>query len=368
MKITINTIVDYNNYGNRLQNYALQKVLEDLGHEVQTLKNYTKKETSLYKKLVKSISTGELKRKLKNKLIKDRVDYSLDGKRIANFKRFTREYIKETDNFVDHATSDFSFLNNTDCFVIGSDQVWNYNFSRFSGIDFALFSTTPKISYAASFGVSDVPNEWKEMYREGLNQIDYISVREQAGKHIVETITDKKATVVLDPTMLLTKDDWGRVINNLPKYQGKFILTYFLEDPLKENEDYIKKYAKDNRLKIKKLGTRSDLDMWLSDPAEFINLFSQAEAVFTDSFHACVFAIIFEKYFEVFDRNTSMESMNSRIDTLLQDFDLENRWNREGQNVQSEIDYVRVMELLQIRRIESLDFLITALKKVQNSK
>ena len=368
MKITINTIVDYNNYGNRLQNYALQEILQNLGHEVETLKNYTKKEAPFYIKLVNSIKEGDLKEKIKNKFTKDTVDYSLDSQRVANFKKFTNDYIKETEKSVDQTSSDFSFLQDTECFVIGSDQVWNYNFTRFSDIDFALFSEASKISYAASFGVSDIPKSLENKYSEGLGQIDFISVRERAGKKIVEKISDKTATVVLDPTMLLSKEQWKYLVNDSTQYEEPFILTYFLEEPLEVNNRYVYDYANKNGLQVKRLGTREDLEMWVSDPREFVNLFSQAEAVFTDSFHACVFAIIFEKYFEVFDRNTSMESMNSRIDTLLQDFDLENRWNRVGQNVQSEIDYVRVMELLQIRRTESLDFLKTALKNVQISK
>lgn len=368
MKITIITIVDYNNYGNRLQNYALQKVLENLGHEVETLKNQTEKNSRIYEKIINLLKDSNLKSRIKNKLTKRKRDYSLDYKRISNFKQFTNEFIRETEISVDQTSSDFSFLKHTDCFIIGSDQVWNYNFSRFSDIDFALFSEASKISYAASFGVSDIPKSLENKYSEGLGQIDFISVRERAGKKIVEKISDKTATVVLDPTMLLSKEQWKYLVNDSTQYEEPFILTYFLEDPLEVNNRYIYDYAYTKGLQVKRLGTREDLEMWVSDPREFVNLFSQAEAVFTDSFHACVFAIIFEKYFEVFDRNTSMESMNSRIDTLLQDFDLENRWNREGQNVQSEIDYVRVMELLQIRRIESLDFLITALKKVQNSK
>ncbi|MEG0292983.1 polysaccharide pyruvyl transferase family protein [Enterococcus sp.] len=368
MKITINTIVDYNNYGNRLQNYALQEVLESLGHEVETLKNYTKIEKPLHKKLINSLKSGNLKSKIKNKLSKNIVDDSLDLQRITNFKKFTNKYIKETDNFVDQTSSDFSFLNSTDCFVIGSDQVWNCHFSRFSELDFALFSQKPKISYAASFGISNIPDEWQELYKKGLNQVDFISVRELAGKKIVEGITRKKATVVLDPTMLLSRKQWDSLTNNLARIEEPFILTYFLEDPLEVNSKYINEYANNKGLKVRQLGTRNDLEMWIADPAEFVNLFSQAEAIFTDSFHACVFAIIFEKYFEVFDRNTTMESMNSRIDTLLRDFNLETRWNRKSTNTLDSIDYIKINEVLKTRREESLYFLKEALKNIENEK
>lgn len=368
MKIIISTIVDYNNYGNRLQNFALQKIIEDLGHEVETLRNYTNKEKPFIQKLSNTIKEGGLFDKINKKIFNVNVNSSLDNQRKKAFEEFTYNNINETLNSINQNTTDFSFLDNTDCFIIGSDQVWNYNFSRFSELDFISFSKKPKISYAASFGVSAIPKKWEFLYKKGLNQIDYISVREDAGKKIIEKLVNKDATIVLDPTMLLKRAQWEEVIEAMPKYKEKFVLSYFLEEPLNKNQLYISEYAKRNNLSIKKLGTRDDTKLWCADPAEFINLFSQADAVFTDSFHACVFAIIFEKYFEVFDRNTKMESMNSRIDTLLNDLKITDRWNRTNERPTNNINYEKVKNLLEERRKDSLAFLKHSIEQIDKEK
>lgn len=230
-------------------------------------------------------------------------------------------------------------------------------------MDFLYYTNKPKISYAASFGVSEIPDKLKKEYIDGLNSIDHISVRESAGKDIVEKLTEKEATVVLDPTLLLTKEEWKELINDRQEYTEKYVLTYFLDQPNKLNSQYIKDYAKQKGYIIKNLVDIHDKELWVADPSEFVNLFSQAEAIFTDSFHACVFSIIFEKYFEVFERNTELPSMNSRIDTLFSDLGLEDRWHRKRMNEM--INYEIVKSKLAVRKQESLTFLANSIENVK---
>lgn len=361
MKIGINTINDNANYGNRLQNYALQEILKQAGHEVSTLKNYYRREGSDEKH-----SLLILINKIKNKIYRhlNGLD-KINMVRYKKFIEFNNKYINEYD-FEIYNNSNFIYnIKDIDCFVIGSDQVWNYTFPRFSELDFIPYSDKPKISYAASFGVSSIPDDFKNMYSMGLSNLDYISVREFVGKQIVEGLTDKKATVVLDPTLMLSREKWLDLVKNNHKYNEKYILTYFLDKPLDNNREYIEQYAKNKDLEIKNLGDITDKELWVADPAEFVNLFSQAEAVFTDSFHACVFSIIFDKYFEVFERNTTMKSMNSRIDTLFEMLGLDDRWHNNG-IVKDEIDYQRVKKQLAIKQSESMKFLTESLAAVEN--
>lgn len=363
MKILINTINDYNNYGNRLQNYALQEILKNYGHEVYTIRNYHESKKKI--KITRTFCLNVLK-KIFSKII-----YEINGKnklkkeRNLNFIKFTQKNILETKYEINVFKDTLNLNFNADCFLIGSDQVWNYSFPRFSELDFIPYSDKPKISYAASFGVASIPDDFKDMYSLGLSNLDYISVREFVGKQIVEDLTDKKATVVLDPTLMLSKEKWLDLVKDKDKYNEKYVLTYFLDKPLNKDKEYVKNYAQKQRVKIKNLMDITDKELWVADPAEFVNLFSQAEAVFTDSFHACVFSIIFDKYFEVFERNTTMKSMNSRIDTLFEMLGLDDRWHNNG-IVKDEIDYQRVKKQLAIKQSESMKFLTESLAAVEN--
>lgn len=367
MKIAICTINDYGNYGNRLQNYALQKTIEAMGNDVITIRNMTNPDRVIgIKSKIRrqfgdnSMLTLSLKKFFSIFSRAKRLDYN----RKVRFLSFTKMNIKESSFKINEKSKNFNFDKNIDCYIIGSDQVWNYSFPRFSKFDFVEYSNKPKISYAASFGVNEIPNNLKEFYKAGLNGIDYISVRENSGKDIVSNLTGTEATVVLDPTLLLSKEDWQEISTKKP-YSVKFIVVYFLDEISKDDFAYIQKFAKSHNYVIKRMFFREDEELWESGPDEFINLFSQAEAVFTDSFHAVAFSIIFNKYFEVFERNFKGPSMNSRIDTLLDDLDLADRWHSKSGNAK-EIDYAKTMELLDIRKKESLSFLENSLKGVES--
>lgn len=361
MKIAIDTIVDYGNYGNRLQNYALQQVLIGLGHDVTTLKNIPSR--SLLVKIKDALGSGELFRKVLKKISFTPLN-GKDEVRSERFIDFSHKFISETQYYINQKTNDFSFDKEFDCYVIGSDQVWNYTFGRILRLDFVEYSRKPKISYAASFGVASIPSELVPQYRQGLNSIDYLSVRENAGKSIIETVCGRTADVVLDPTLLLERDSWDCLTVGAKKYKEKYVLTYFLDTVNSDDWDYILAFAKRRGLIIKSLNSSEDDELWDAGPIEFLNLFKQASAIFTDSFHACVFSMIFEKYFEVFERNNVGPSMSSRIDTLLTKVGLSNQWH-SNEIKNNEVDYKKVNECLYRERQESLDFLRTSLNNVE---
>lgn len=367
MRIGIVTIVDYNNYGNRLQNFALQKLLENAGNDVTTIRNFTntaRKSESQMEKLIKAGIKFLVSSSGRKKIVKKIKLRKYNELRANNFNKFTKNYIKESKFLIDEKTEDFTFDNQFDCYVIGSDQVWNYNFPRFSNLDFVNYSSKSKISYAASFGVKDIPNRYIDFYKDGLEKIDFLSVREESGKDIIKDIAKRESKVVLDPTLLLEKKEWLKLIKGKEIIEKRYILTYFLDTPLSKDSQYIKDYAKKNNLGIKQLATQSDLEGWVADPVEFINLFSQAEYVFTDSFHASVFSIIFEREFEVFSRNYDGPSMNSRLDTLLDILNLSDRWHNTNER-KDKINYEDVYNLLNKERENSFNFLNQSLKLVE---
>lgn len=347
-KIGIITICDNDNYGNRLQNYALNKILDSFNLANVTL--WDKRDNSLKRK-IKFI----IKKILSIKSLKHR-KYNL-------FQKFTNENISNEYVNLDNLKeieSRFAY------FIVGSDQIWNYNFGHAKDKDFLKFADYDKtISYAPSFGVSNIDDEWKERICNGLNHIKYLSVREQQGAKIIKDLSNRDAQVVLDPTLLLSKEDWCKIQKKPKKMiKEKYILIYFLgEKTQKLNED-INKLRKDNNLKVINLCDIEDKYFYSCGPSEFLYLFNHAELILTDSFHACVFSMIFNKPFYVFDRNSKgMKSMNSRLDTLLSTFKQEQRKVNSLNSIDDvfECDYKESYEILKVKQNESLNFLKNAL-------
>lgn len=342
-KVGIISIYDENNYGNRLQNYAVQEIIKKMGFEVETIKNT-------------NICNGE------NYL--DRV-LTVDKRRREKFLEFNEKYMNNSDEVVFHHKIDDNFHNNYDYFIIGSDQIWNYNFEdRFSDIVFAPFAPFEKrISFSASFGINQVPKEDYIHYKE-LAGMKAISVREEAGAKIVKDITGREdAVVLLDPTMTIAREEWKKIAKEPENLTSKkYILEYFLGKVSPERREVINKFAKENGCEIIDI---LELESFgATGPSEFIYLIENAYLVLTDSFHSSVFSILFETPFLVFDRiEAKMENMGSRLDTLLNKFNLHNRkYNGYIDKSHIDNDYRQVNKILDIERQKTLKFLKDALE------
>lgn len=373
-KIGLLTLNGYFNYGNRLQNYALQEVLKDLNFSVDTIlnydANYRKKsvETSKIEKIkkLKNKSAYEIF-KLVNKKIENKLYSDLRQQRTEVFKSFSLQYINETEFSITEDNIPDDLAERYDYFVTGSDQVWNPNFRMGSPIDFLTFAPPEKrISYAASFGVSEIPEEYIDDYRKWLSEMAHLSVREEAGAKIIKDLTGREATVSLDPTMLLTKEKWlsiSKVATDKP--MTGYLLTYFLGEIPKERVQQLKDIAKRNDLEIVNLAQIKDKTAYLSGPSEFIDYINSASVFCTDSFHGAVFSILLDTPFIVYEREGNTPSMNSRIETLLKTFNLESR-SADNINIKSntqifEVDYSHTVPILENERNKSLSYLKKAL-------
>lgn len=354
------------NFGNSLQNYALSMVLKNLGNEVYTI-------ADPYKSF--HIKFDFAKWFFQNKLKSD-LAILLNYNRQADFfiqSIKAQKAFLEFDNECLNLDFDFCIkskirqkIDKYDFYVAGSDQIWK-TFSD-NGIKLLTFAPKEKsISYAASFGKNDVKETEKLKYKEALKEINYISVREDAGASIVEKLTGKRAEVHVDPTLLLNKDEWNSVAKK-PDYsiEKSYLLTYFLGYKPKCLIKTINNIAEENNLKIINLVDRSD-KKWLEiGPREFIYLIKNSNLFFTDSFHGSVFSIIFKKYFIVTNRiNKGQNVMSSRIDTLLSKFKLENRRGTPENGYCKDnlfnIDYSYVDEILEKEKEKSLNYLKMAL-------
>lgn len=340
-KAGIITICGEFNFGNRLQNYAVQEVLKRNGLEVETIKyvgrtnNFSSLETDIQK----------------NRLVK--------FKEFNKNVRFTEESIHVDDVIPNDYSNKFDYL------VMGSDQIWNYTFkSIFSDKVFGAFAPKNKrISLSASFGISDLPEKDSEAYKickKELADIKSISVREDAGKKIVEELTGRTDTqVLIDPTMMLYKEDWEKVMKKPESLKtDKFIIKSFLGNTSEECWNEICRVAKERNCEIIDISDESS-PYYNMGPAEFLYLEKNAELVLTDSFHSCVFAILFKTPFVVFKREDArVANMYSRIETLLNTFKLENRIF-EGKIDQGIFDenYENAYKILEEKRQNAQEFL-----------
>jgi hypothetical protein len=365
-KIAIITLNGYFNYGNRLQNFALQNAIESLGFDVETIINTTKlkKNTSSRIQKIKSKSMADIFRILKYKLnnILYKEEYINSRKiRTEIFKEFSHNYICETDYNVSQNNMPADLSDRYAYFVAGSDQVWNPDYICDSSINFLTFAEYKKrITYAPSFGVSKIPQGYISNYKKWLSGIHKLSVREDDGAKIIKNLTGRQAPVLLDPTLLLTKEEWlsvSRKATNKPA--GKYLATYFLGNLPYSYKKHIKYIAKKNNLQVVNLYDISEKEAYRTGPSEFIDYINSCSLFCTNSYHGSIFSILMEKPFIVYQRKNTSPSMYSRIETLLSKFKLE---DRKYENIKSDndifsIDYSHVSEILEKERNKSYNYL-----------
>lgn len=366
-KAGILTLNGYNNYGNRLQNYATQEVLKELGFQVETIlvDRTDPNSRKLSNRLRKISSINELCKNISNK-----IEYYLNKhiikERQKTFLNFSKQNINETDYTISNNYIPNDLSNKYDYFIVGSDQVWNpYNLhgTSFYFLTFVK-ETYKKIAYAASFGISEIPAEFKERYKEWLSGMHRLSVREDDGAKIIKELTGRDAPVLVDPTMLLTKEKWlsiAKPAKNKPK--GKYLLTYFLGGIPPKYKSQIRNIVKENNLEVINLGDLREKETYETGPSEFIDYINSCSIFCTDSFHGTVFSILFQKPFIAYERMGSALSMYSRIDTLLNKFDL---ICRKAESIKTndevfDIDYSHVPPILEQERKKAIDYLKEAL-------
>lgn len=338
MKIGIITQPLRINYGGLLQNYALQQVLLKQGHDVYTidrtyLNDIYRLETHRYIKYL-------IKETINKFLIKKYSPTKNELRKITeNCRRFVEEniivtnYVKRKKDFL-ATTAKYSF----DAFVVGSDQVWRPMYSPNILNDFLDFCqeqpNIKRIAYAASFGVDDweyTPIQTTECSRLA-KMFNAISVRECSGIELCKKHLGVEATLVLDPTLLLEKEDYIKLISKSGEQESEGnLFCYILDDndTIKNSIHYIEKKLSLKGFQVKSakkpyIIERGDnlTEHVIPSPTKWLRAFMDAKIVFTDSFHGCVFSIIFNKPFWVIGNK---ERGNARFDSLLKLFNLEDR-------------------------------------------
>lgn len=346
-KIGVLTFHKAINYGAILQTYALYYILSKK-YKVGVINYISKKLENDYRV------------KFRYKLLKAfyKTDYIVKKEK---FEKFSDKYLKLTDELrgkseLKEQCRDYDFV------ITGSDQVWNYTITN-TDMTYLLNFVEPmkRLSYAASFGVSEIPNDLKEIYRKLLSKFKYITVREKQGQRIIKELCNIDVPVVLDPTLLLNKNEWERICDNKIN-RKKYILFYCLRKS-KKLFDFAKKLKEDTGLDIIYLNPRRKHSFGRcsaakAGPEEFVELFLNAEYVVTNSYHGTIFSINFNKKFVV-DLDTKEGNTNSRVEGILDIFDLNTRIvdSVDLSKMYNNIDYNKINEKINYLRKRSISIL-----------
>ena len=373
MKIGVLTLPLNSNYGGVLQAYALQTVLRRMGHEVYEVelkKNMRWQYPPLWKiplSFGKRFLFKYILRRKNQKIFLEKYERRIYPILIHDILEFESKYIKQykVDKFSD-CTGKF------DAWICGSDQIWRYKYYPFFEgnianvyLKFLGNDKCKRIAYAASFGTEEweYPEDETKECKKWIDKFDAVSVREVSALKLCSLYYSIDAQYVLDPTMLLSDVDYKRLIDysQVPKSKGN--LFCYILDGTEEKENVVK--AIESRRHLKAFYMNGDCGNHLEDienriqpPVEsWLRAFYDSEFIITDSFHACVFSILFHKQFLVLGNK---ERGLARIYSLLAMFGLEDRLTSAStldvKNIPF-IDFVKVDEILNNLRKKSFLFL-----------
>lgn len=304
-RVAIVTINDDTNYGNRLQNFALQEVVRSLGWEPETLRN---RPPSWERALLAPRILDDLRRdpvgvagrawtRMSERFsrVPPRQPAFLERRRTA-IRDFARAHLASSQHHYSEMPTDY-WANRYACAIVGSDQVWNPAYRRAQGVDFLEFvGEARRIAYAPSFGVEHVPKFLHSRYRAWLREIPHLSVRESAGRRIVADLTGRDVPTVVDPTMLVDRSVWDRLIAaEPPLIGGPYAVRFFLGRPTPEQDAWLRRHADDAELPVVDLHALDQAAFADVSPAGFVAAISRAGVVYTDSFHAGIFALLFRR-------------------------------------------------------------------------
>ncbi|MBR9647301.1 polysaccharide pyruvyl transferase family protein [Clostridium tyrobutyricum] len=367
MKVGILTFHNAHNYGAVLQAYALRTKLRKMGHDAHIINYCNKKIQNRYSdKLKLEVSKRDIVfpthwikmigKKLQN-------DYAQDTwkKQCDSFNNFINEILLE--NHTNKIKSDNLEKIEMDAFICGSDQVWaSWITGGLDPVYFLDFQTSAKkISYAASMPSNKIPLKEQSYFKKCINLLDFVSVREEQVSITLNNLCNRSIKTVVDPTLLLDVNDYSNLLSASCEKEG-YVFAYFVHEDnilmecaqkiasqlgkkLIELHYYLQKNLKGHN-------QRADFG-----PSEFLTYIKNADFVLTNSFHGTVFSVLYGKNFY------SIYNNDSRKDNLLNNLKLKSRHIYSGDSIElnQEIDYESVYELLRWYRKSSIDFLDKAL-------
>ena len=369
MKLGLLTFHTAANYGAALQAYAFEKFLTDRGYDCEYINYVNASRAHEYS------MTWHIWDSLRHGKLTSAAAYLAGSPfmtlRKWRFNRFYDQYLKKTEK-VYHNSAETEELNDRyDYFVVGSDQVWN---PVCNGDDAAFLldfvkEDRKRISYSPSFGTTEVDQQHLAIFKDNLSKFASIGVREAVGKKIVKKLTGRDSTLVLDPVLLLTKEQWSDVMPSKTSKES-FIFSYTNRDS--QMADFLKtgyqignrkhyvlsRYTRpgdflNSRVKVK----------YCMSPEEFLWVINNADMVVSASFHCVALSIILNRPFVAI--TTGDAGKDERLLSMLTTLGLEDRIMKEGmkaEDVNRPIDYESVNKRIEEMKELSVNYIINALK------
>lgn len=366
--LTLTTYEGYN-YGASLQAYALQHFLKLQGHDTAIIRfepEYLMRYYAFwYVNPDSRLNANPITRMLYRIMKWGQRRTTLKRKRVFDY--FNHQILTETEQKWSSSEMLMHDPPKADLYLCGSDQVWNvlYEAGRDPVFYLEFVKEGKKASYAASFSFLDLPKEHFVRIQRSLQKFDAVSVRELQGKELVEKM-GVDAAWVLDPVFLLSVSEWDSLINRkeILSYEPcdikeKYLLIYDFEGNAKLKEFAIN-YSRRHNLKIFAITDRfplcyADKNFKNAGPVDFIRMIKGCDCFISNSFHGTAFSIIFHKPFFVFNREKA--KVNSRMQSLLQLFGLEDRIVVDENEKSYSIDWEKIDKIRGIKHMESINFL-----------
>ncbi len=353
MKIGILTFWWSNdNYGQLLQCYALQKYLRDAGHDAFLIRYDSRNDfirTPFILRCLKALNPVLL-----CKFLRHKIQYKINSKKLLeeskindrHFDDFRVKYIVQSENVYTSYNQLKENPPEADVYIVGSDQVWNFYEHRLNQcrnlvhayfLDFGS-KQTKRISYAASWSCSDLRPDIFEEISPLLKKFDYVSVREKSGINLCRKCGYDTAEFRCDPTLLLLAEDYRSMYKEnygTSKRKNSYLFLYMLNNTCDFDIQKVYEFAACKNLEVVYVTGNGKIDRYektfVTIP-QWLSLIDNAEYVVTNSFHCCVFSLLFEKKFGVVPLTKTLAGMNSRIETLSEIFGIKPRWIIEDES------------------------------------
>jgi len=368
-KVEVITLQRVPNYGSVLQGYATQEVIKKIGHDVELINYYPERMHmhAMLKRLKEK--TPKLKKSFILRNIARVVILPSYIKRFFVFKKFVKKHIHMTQKQYSNLEELMKDVPEADIYCTGSDQVWNSKWNE--GIDKCLFlefvpKDKKKISYSASFGKAKLDDEEKEETKKLLEKYEFLAMREKSGVEILQDLGIQEGIQVLDPTLLLTKQEWETLISN--KYSHKKYIFMYNINRNKKLDKYAKEFSKRKGLPLIYVSYNYHecfkYGHLKCNPSveDFLSLIANAEYVLTDSFHCTAYSINFNKnllvaYPDRFStRLASIVELTGVTDRVINDYEDFSICDRE-------IDFEYANKILEEEREKSIEYLKKAIEE-----
>lgn len=357
MKVGIITFHDASNYGAALQTQATIDAFKSFDVDAEILDYSNSFRRGIYparSRIFDSIKQLNIKSFILNML-------AIPGiiRRNSAFTKYRIKFIKTSKNKFQTSSNFQKAVCEYDVLVSGSDQIWSY---RNNGGDFNFLlgfenADLKKVSYASSFGMVSIPDEFQAEYKKHLDDYALLSTREETGVGLIKELTGRNASLVLDPVLLHDKNHWDKFVvesNNEESHDLLYVNTINVIDKLPfKNKVFSLGSFKLSFLFNSRFKLRNH-----EGPSEFIGYIKNAEIIYTTSYHAVIFSLIYNKPFYVF--LSGNEGRDSRIKNLLKMFSLEERLIKHGHSISDwtdQVDFTSFNSLISSLRTDSYAFI-----------